>query len=153
MGLERRSAQRRDIEHAERASYRRPQGLKGSPRCARNVSLRSTANPFPSAFHSNDLRCFNLGRSCPHRWCCTSIGGACRGRSSVTYVTCRSSPRRDRLREMQKDIEAIESLHSLRVEAARAIDLDALMGFMTDDAVMMPPDAPAIAGHDALRAY
>jgi len=30
MGLERRGAQRRDIEHATRASYRRPQGLKGS---------------------------------------------------------------------------------------------------------------------------
>ncbi len=51
------------------------------------------------------------------------------------------------------DIEAIESLHALRLEAATAIDLDAFMRFITDDAVMMPPDAPAIAGLEALRAY
>ena len=51
------------------------------------------------------------------------------------------------------DIEAIKGLHPRRLEAAAAVDIDAFLGFMTDDAAMMPPDAPAIAGHEALRSY
>jgi hypothetical protein len=58
MGLERRGVKRRDIEHAERASYRRPHGLQGCLACCAgsNVSLRSTANPCPSVLLCNTLR-------------------------------------------------------------------------------------------------
>ena len=66
-------------------------------------------------------------------------------------AACQANP--DPSLTERTDIEAIESLHVLRLEAAKAIDVDAFMGFLTDDAVMMPPDAPAITGHDALRAY
>jgi len=51
------------------------------------------------------------------------------------------------------DVAAISALHGMRLEAAAAADIDAFLESMTDDAVLMPPDGPAIEGREAMRAF
>jgi len=51
------------------------------------------------------------------------------------------------------DVTSIRALHGIRLEAAAAADLDAFLETMTEDAVLMPPDGPAIEGREAMRAF
>lgn len=39
------------------------------------------------------------------------------------------------------------------IEAYNVGDVDKIVAMYTDDAILMPPDAPAVVGHDAMKQY
>jgi len=49
------------------------------------------------------------------------------------------------------DQAAISAIDSQMVAALNARDLETWLGFLTDDAKMMPPNAPTVEGKDAIR--
>lgn len=49
------------------------------------------------------------------------------------------------------DIAAIQNLGPQFSQAILARDVDAVLALYTDDAVIMPPDAPVVVGKDAIR--
>lgn len=51
------------------------------------------------------------------------------------------------------DKEAIEQNQATFVERGNAGDVDGVMMCCTDDIVMMPPNAPAVVGADAVRSW
>ncbi len=51
------------------------------------------------------------------------------------------------------DIAAIKTVSEQAAEAWKARDLDAAVGFYTDDTIWMGPDVAPIRGKDALRAW
>jgi uncharacterized protein (TIGR02246 family) len=71
------------------------------------------------------------------------------GAWKVTQNTWRPDP----LVAEGSDVIAIQGLLEKRLAAAAAGDMDAFMGYLTEDAVLMPPDDPAVEGSEALRSY
>ena len=51
------------------------------------------------------------------------------------------------------DVAAIRTLGPRYSEAALARDVDAAVALYTDDAVIMPADAPAVVGKEAIRGF
>ncbi|MBA7538256.1 hypothetical protein ES705_30530 [subsurface metagenome] len=50
----------------------------------------------------------------------------------------------------EDDVEAIEGIIQQYAQAMQAKDLNAWMGLWTEDAVMMPPNSPALEGREAI---
>ncbi len=55
--------------------------------------------------------------------------------------------------DINADTTAIKTVSEQAVEAWKARDLDATVGFYTDDTIWMGPDVAPIRGKDALRAW
>jgi len=55
--------------------------------------------------------------------------------------------------ELGADIEAINRLNDEYVAAENAGDVDGIMMLYTDDAVLMPPNQPALIGKGAIRSH
>jgi uncharacterized protein (TIGR02246 family) len=53
----------------------------------------------------------------------------------------------------EQDPGAVGQLRDRYIAAVNDGDLDALMGFWTDDGVLIPPGQPAASGKDAIRAW
>lgn len=53
----------------------------------------------------------------------------------------------------ERDIEALEAIESEAQNALLAGDAESLVGLYRDDAVLMPPGAPAVEGRDALLEF
>jgi uncharacterized protein (TIGR02246 family) len=51
------------------------------------------------------------------------------------------------------DVAAIHAATNAWVAAYNAGDADKIAALYADDAIMMPPDAPAATGHEAMKAY
>ncbi len=51
------------------------------------------------------------------------------------------------------DMAAIHAATNAWVEAYNAGDADKIVALYADDAIMLPPDAPAASGHEAMKAY
>jgi uncharacterized protein (TIGR02246 family) len=51
------------------------------------------------------------------------------------------------------DEQAIRQIEATFVERGNAGDADGVMGCCTDDVMLMPPGAPAVAGADAVREW
>lgn len=57
----------------------------------------------------------------------------------------------DAAAEAQADVETVRRLSTEFAAAEAANDIDATLGYMWEDAVMQPPNAPQIQGHEAIR--
>ena len=55
--------------------------------------------------------------------------------------------------DVEADEEAIRTVDGQMVAAISAGDLDRWLGFFTEDAIMMPPNAPAVVGKEAIREF
>jgi uncharacterized protein (TIGR02246 family) len=53
----------------------------------------------------------------------------------------------------EADVEAITQLPAKYAAAENAGDLDGMMAVYTDDAVRMPPNAPALIGQESIRSW
>ena len=59
----------------------------------------------------------------------------------------------DEARDNGTSGEAIKDLRSQYMAAQDAVDVEGCLSFWTDDGVLMPPNAPVVAGKDALRSW
>lgn len=55
--------------------------------------------------------------------------------------------------DVDAEARTIERLHSEWADAEVAKDLDASLAFLTPDAILQPPNAAPIQGHDAIRQF
>ena len=53
--------------------------------------------------------------------------------------------------DTEADIEAIENMGDIFARAFNENNINMLMGLYTDDAIVMPPNAPTISGKEAVR--
>ena len=62
----------------------------------------------------------------------------------LTYMACKAP-------STKADVEAINSMRERAVPVFNRGDVDAIMSFFTDDAVVMAPNSPPAIGKDAVR--
>lgn len=60
---------------------------------------------------------------------------------------------REKAVDLESERAAIRTVDSQMVAAINAGELDRWLGFFTDDAILMPPNAPAVVGKPAIRKF
>ncbi len=55
--------------------------------------------------------------------------------------------------DIEAEKAAIRTVDAQMVAAINASDLDRWLGFLTDDAILMPANAPAVVGKEAIREF
>ncbi len=70
---------------------------------------------------------------------------------SLPVIACQ--PAVEETATTEADVEALNTLRDDCAAAFRAGDVEGFIALVTDDAVMMPPDEPALTGKKAIRAW
>ena len=68
----------------------------------------------------------------------------------AALLGCRQAPRTD---HAQVDIDAIKQVREKEIAGLRDGRADDFIAVVTSDAVFLPPDEPAVTGHDAIRRW
>jgi uncharacterized protein (TIGR02246 family) len=72
---------------------------------------------------------------------------------SITLLASCNQAAEQQAVDLAADIEAINRLNDEYVAAVNAGDVDGIMMLYTDDAVLMPPNQPALTGKGAIHSY
>jgi uncharacterized protein (TIGR02246 family) len=68
----------------------------------------------------------------------------------AVLLGCQQAPRND---NAQADIDAIKQIREKEIASLRDGRPDDFIAVVTSDAVFLPPDEPAVTGHEALRKW
>ncbi len=73
--------------------------------------------------------------------------------SIVPFTVLACAPAQDRDAALEEDRRALEELHELHVQAARAEDTEAFLATVTDDFALLPPNDPGARGKAAVGVW
>ena len=71
---------------------------------------------------------------------------------SVAFIMCAPAAEEEEA-TTEVDVEVINNLRELNVAAVNAEGMDRIVASYTDDAVLMPPNEPAISGSEAVESW